>query len=138
MEGFIEHIWTCKNCGSINVEHRVWRKLNEPDKISGEISDDEDTWCNSCEQHAGVELVEVHPELARGSIIKLNQTVNGCDTFVIPSIKPLTVIYDPESVKNTREYEYSIKELLERDKLTGEFDYEVIDNIFEIREKSKN
>lgn len=47
--------WICENCGSYDVEHRVWQHLNNG-KISGETSDKEDTWCNSCQKHGYVKL----------------------------------------------------------------------------------
>lgn len=46
---------TCKNCGSENVEIRAW--INQSNgNVSGETGEDNDTWCNDCEEHAGVNV----------------------------------------------------------------------------------
>ena len=46
----------CKNCKSEDVEIRAWIH-QKTGAISGETGDDEDTWCNNCESHSGIELI---------------------------------------------------------------------------------
>ena len=50
--------WKCKLCGSKDVESKDWVKLNTGKATGTFEGTDEDTWCCSCEKHAGVELVE--------------------------------------------------------------------------------
>jgi hypothetical protein len=49
----------CKNCGSTNVEVKVW--YNEESGFTDVVSDgeDDDTYCNDCGQHAGIEYKKV-------------------------------------------------------------------------------
>lgn len=59
-------------------------------------------------------------EIHKGSIIDINQTVNGYRVFVVLSVEPLDVRYGYDL---TRPYEYSLKELME--------DINVIGNIYD-------
>lgn len=47
-------ITTCSNCGSRDVEIRSWIH-QRTGVISGETGEDDDTYCNSCDGHHGVE-----------------------------------------------------------------------------------
>ena len=47
----------CANCGSTNVEVRVWEH-QETGELSGATGEDNDTWCNECEGHHGIKIVE--------------------------------------------------------------------------------
>jgi hypothetical protein len=51
----------CSNCGSKNVEIRVWEH-QETGNLSGATGDDDDTWCNECEGHHGIEIINPDPE----------------------------------------------------------------------------
>ena len=45
----------CSECGSTNVEYLVW--FNCKTGHLGEVSnDDEDTWCNDCQEHTGLKF----------------------------------------------------------------------------------
>lgn len=52
-----EQIIVCKGCGSDDVEIKVWQNQK-----TGETSDcgdeDDDTWCNKCEEHAGITFAD--------------------------------------------------------------------------------
>ena len=53
-------MWVCSNCGSTNVQTKMWVNLNtnEPE---GEVSDGDssDNWCEDCEGHHDVETKQV-------------------------------------------------------------------------------
>jgi hypothetical protein len=80
----------------------------------------------------------MNPNIKNGSIILLNQTVNGENRFVI--------FIDKDNKASVRygfdlnyEYQYDQDSLLEINKLSGEYDYEIVGNIYEhIREVSLN
>lgn len=44
--------WVCTNCGSMNVQQKMWVNLNtfNPD-LDSEFNDYEDFWCMDCEGH---------------------------------------------------------------------------------------
>ena len=48
-----ELIGTCMNCGSDDVEIRVWLNLKTGMTDDGGCERD-DTWCKTCEEHAGI------------------------------------------------------------------------------------
>jgi hypothetical protein len=48
-------ITKCSNCGSTDVEIRSWVH-QRTGTISGETGDDEDTYCNTCDGHHGVDV----------------------------------------------------------------------------------
>lgn len=48
-------ISVCSNCGSKNVEVKVWVNPNDPKQIDFSSYETEDTWCGDCEEHAGIE-----------------------------------------------------------------------------------
>ena len=52
--------WVCTECGGINVQIRTWVDPNNT-KNMDDFSEREssDCWCNDCEEHYMVELVEV-------------------------------------------------------------------------------
>ena len=44
--------WRCNECGSANVETKIWTKLNEKGSDEKEGSDElGDNWCQDCETH---------------------------------------------------------------------------------------
>jgi len=43
----------CKECDGTDVDYRIWKNANTG-VITGEYYDDEDTWCNDCEEHNGI------------------------------------------------------------------------------------
>ncbi len=63
-----KQLWLCPNCGSDNVEFKVWANAN-----TNEVSDtdapmeDEDCYCNDCKEHGELILSDV----------KLNAKVEG-------------------------------------------------------------
>lgn len=68
-------------------------------------------------------------ELFKGAIINLHQTVNGQNLFVVLSIKPLDIRYAHDLLS---EYEYDKEEMLAPSRLTGETDWEIINNIYNL------
>lgn len=51
------YIYVCDNCGSDDVEIRYWMGLNN-NSIGQSISEDkEDNWCNGCQGHHAILLV---------------------------------------------------------------------------------
>jgi len=48
----MENKYVCAECGSSDVEARVWAKVNTGE-ISGsiDVTDNEDCWCCICEEH---------------------------------------------------------------------------------------
>lgn len=48
-----EEIAVCDNCGSDDVEIRVWQNL-KTGRIDDMNCDREDTWCKNCEGHQGI------------------------------------------------------------------------------------
>lgn len=52
--------WVCTNCGSNEVQQKMWVYLNtnKPDNNS-EFSDSDDFWCEGCQEHHNVELKEL-------------------------------------------------------------------------------
>jgi len=71
-------------------------------------------------------------DLKDGDVIKLNQTVNGHNYFLIDIAsngKINDVKYWPPKEMNYRSYEYSIKELLSRN-FMWEYDYDIIGNVY--------
>lgn len=52
----------CKVCNGTDVEYQVWKDANSGE-ITSEEYDDEDTWCNDCQEHNGIKYVkEPKPE----------------------------------------------------------------------------
>jgi hypothetical protein len=49
-----QHLEVCVNCGSTNVEKKMWQHC-ETGKLTSISDDDEDTWCNNCEGHHGLD-----------------------------------------------------------------------------------
>jgi len=66
-------------------------------------------------------------DIEKGSIIDINQTVNGCRFFVILEINPLDIRY---SFDLTYKYQYDKDELLAPNKFTDEVEFEIIDNVY--------
>lgn len=50
--------------------------------------------------------------LKKGTVVKLDHTVNGYNKFVITNLDPITVHYVDENFSIIREYEYNVNELL--------------------------
>jgi len=68
-------------------------------------------------------------EIAKGDIINLHQTVNGQNLFVVLSVNSLDIRYAHDLL---REYEYDKIEMLAPSKLTGETEYEIVANIYNL------
>jgi hypothetical protein len=53
-------MYTCDNCGSTEVDQKVWIRLNteagkELDSVAyGDKNNPSDNWCNVCEDHTTV------------------------------------------------------------------------------------
>ncbi len=71
---------------------------------------------------------KVHSILRRGSIIDLNQTVNGENIFIIKELDPLDIRYRFDF---DRKYEYDKEDLLKPDYYTGETEWEIIGNLYD-------
>jgi hypothetical protein len=53
--------WNCKNCGSTNVEIRVWYKPNEQEVVVKDLTtiNDDEVWCHDCDGGGfGIKKVE--------------------------------------------------------------------------------
>tara|TARA_R110000772_G_scaffold62137_5_gene139682 strand:- start:14536 stop:14763 length:228 start_codon:yes stop_codon:yes gene_type:complete len=46
-------IWVCQDCGSEDVEEKMWVNANTQD-ITGSCNDDENSYCNDCQEHVGL------------------------------------------------------------------------------------
>lgn len=44
-------LWLCPNCGSDNVEFKVWANANTNEITDGNPMEDEDCYCNDCKKH---------------------------------------------------------------------------------------
>ena len=86
-----------------------------------------------------MELIEIVPEepeeyrdikgklLTNGDLIDIHQTVNGQNRFIVLETQPLDIRYGHDA---NRKYEYSKEELLALDSHTGESEFEIIGNIY--------
>lgn len=54
-------VYKCAKCGGTNIQFRAWVAPNENDKFCSYI-DDEDAWCDNCEDHVMVDEEEVDVE----------------------------------------------------------------------------
>ncbi len=52
-------IYYCPECGSENIDIRTWVNLNSDEILWDGPCDDEDYWCNGCEQHLRPETKEI-------------------------------------------------------------------------------
>jgi len=68
-------------------------------------------------------------QVINGSIIDLHQTVNGESKFIVFDVESLDVRY---SFDLKRAYEYDVKDLFKSCKYSGEVEFEVIGNIYDI------
>jgi hypothetical protein len=68
-------------------------------------------------------------ELFKGAIINLHQTVNGQNLFVVLSVNPLDIRYAHDLL---REYEYDKEEMLAPSRFTGETEWEIINDIYNL------
>jgi len=68
-------------------------------------------------------------ELFRGAIINMHQTINGQNIFVVLGVNPLEVRYANDLL---REYEYDKEEMLGPSESTGEIEWEIINNIYNL------
>ena len=51
------HEYKCSTCGGSNVEMKGWIKpnyMNQTSEFQPISQDPEDTWCNDCEDHTGL------------------------------------------------------------------------------------
>ena len=49
-----EIIYVCENCGSHDVQTKMWVDVNDSNIIDGyasDLSEEEDNWCRHCEDH---------------------------------------------------------------------------------------
>ena len=74
-------------------------------------------------------LDRAEKEVVKGDVINLHQTVNGQNLFVILSINPLDIRYADDLL---REYEYDKIEMLASSRFTGETEYEIVANIYNL------
>lgn len=70
--------------------------------------------------------------IKNGDIIDIHQTIDGCDIFVIISVKPLDIRYANDLFIR---YQYDAEELLKRCMDTGEIEFEIIGNVSEMIRK---
>jgi len=68
-------------------------------------------------------------EVKKGDIINLHQTVNGQNMFVVLNLNPLDIRYSHDLL---REYEYDKIEMLTPSRFTGETEWEIITNIYNL------
>jgi rubredoxin len=52
----IKTLWLCPNCGSDNVEMKVWAKANTNEITDDASIDEEDCYCNDCGEHGQIIL----------------------------------------------------------------------------------
>lgn len=51
----------CSNCGSIDVEYKVWYNPNTEELRDEAVLDGDDCWCNGCEEHH--DLIDIDDEI---------------------------------------------------------------------------
>jgi hypothetical protein len=68
-------------------------------------------------------------EVKNGDIINLHQTVNGQNLFVVMNIEPLDIRYAHDL---NYKYQYDQEDLFKPCKYTGETEYEIIANIYDL------
>jgi len=68
-------------------------------------------------------------QVINGSIIDIHQTVNGESKFIVFDVESLDVRY---SFDLKRVYEYDVKDLFKPCEYSGEVEFEVIGNIYDI------
>jgi len=68
-------------------------------------------------------------EITKGDVINLQQTVNGQNLFVVLNVNPLDIRYAHDLL---REYEYDKVEMFSPSRFTGEVDWEIINNIYNL------
>lgn len=56
--------WRCTECGSKNVQERVWRSVNDIKNVDAENCDRNDYFCENCENHIRLERESVLMEQA--------------------------------------------------------------------------
>jgi Zn finger protein HypA/HybF involved in hydrogenase expression len=56
-------VYTCSKCGSDNVSVQTWVKINEGNRLSGDIylDDEGNCWCEDCAEHYEIVKAEVDP-----------------------------------------------------------------------------
>jgi transcription elongation factor Elf1 len=47
----IKTLWLCPHCGSDNTEFKVWARANTNEIVDSNPIEEEDGWCEDCEQH---------------------------------------------------------------------------------------
>lgn len=52
---FNSEINVCSECGGTNVEYKAWVHC-ETGEFNEVSNDKEDTWCNDCQEHTGIEF----------------------------------------------------------------------------------
>lgn len=45
--------WRCEECGSLNVEQKVWVDSNSDEPAAQDSCDRNELWCSDCEEHTG-------------------------------------------------------------------------------------
>ena len=48
-----DDVIVCEICGSTDIEHKVWHKINTSEYVCDSEEEKADNWCNNCENHAG-------------------------------------------------------------------------------------
>lgn len=52
-------VLVCSVCGGLNVQIKAWIDPNNYEVSDASAECDEDTWCNNCEEHTGLNLKAV-------------------------------------------------------------------------------
>lgn len=63
-------MWVCSNCGSTNVQSKMWVNLNTNNPVSDASDDSDDNWCEGCQSHDDVYQKEV--EIKRFEVYQEN------------------------------------------------------------------
>ncbi|MDR2005337.1 MAG: hypothetical protein LBQ74_20125 [Prevotella sp.] len=64
----LQNVYKCSECGSENVEIRQWVLPNQGDKLAGnDCPEREDCWCNDCQEHYKLDVVQVNPSEIKNS-----------------------------------------------------------------------
>jgi hypothetical protein len=45
--------WLCKECGSLDIQHRVWIDVNTGEVVDRGNVERDDLWCADCREHTG-------------------------------------------------------------------------------------
>lgn len=120
----MKNLYICPECGSTNIQQRVWAKPNKSYFFADLDDASEECWCEDCQEHYELEAVELKP-------IKLPVSTNRqvwVDDTVEPEKSGIANFYKHEDQHPTPK---ALVEIYGSDKLT----WHEIDNVYYLPEQ---